>query len=186
MSKGNGKVVDFTRRAHREVAPIPMSPEDMMQVVDAAFAESFAGFTRAHNGTDWQWHVERVDEHNPELIHHEVCGIEKLASVAKSHAGFLERLIQFCKDASAEAPDDKKLVWSVMQNRDGKYRCQILIQLAPEKGKPPLAQPIASGESDGLSVAVAIAMFQATGVDLARLHRDLFPHRYLAVTGDLP
>lgn len=154
--------------------PLSISDEDLERLVAAGVAEQFGGFTRQRAGVDWSWMSVEGKEHS----------IAELPSVRECQFAFLDIVEMFCTEASTSTGevDGGQLTWMLQRSRvraDGHAHFRCIIIKAAGSELDPTVTPLAAGDSIYPAESVALALLDLLGADMAGMHRELFPHRYI-------
>lgn len=148
----------------------PIMREDVAQLLDVAFAETFAGYARHKGKHGPYWLAINDDTEIP---------IHGLPKVAGTQFALLEYLEQFCRDANRVAPEDARMVWALNKRPDGDYVVALIEAVSDKAGRKAenIVRAMAIGDDPGATIA--LTMVKVAGRSMDEMHRELFPHRYI-------
>jgi hypothetical protein len=153
--------------------PEQIHPEDRSLIINAGFAERFAGFERILTQEGWRWTPPNSDAQSPTLM-----SIEELPKVEGTRYNLIEFLDKMCKLHSQDpaiAANNGVLLWSVNIQPGGAYAATIG-RMCDEGDYEPMHGHL----DEDPAVAIAVAMLKTVQFSPSVAHRELFPHRYLA------
>jgi len=184
-----GITAEQAAETQRVAQEIPIG--DIEPLVNAAFAEEFAGYRREMMNGNWVWKQGDSD----------IRRMARLTSVREVGWALGKSACEMC-DFYTSSEDyeqsNSQLLFAcnTMRQLPGEprqYMAQFTIFTPPPEGELPANWPrnaegqptplilrAASAKAQSPGVAIALAMLNQHGTDLAKKHREIFPHRYLA------
>jgi len=143
-----------------------MNREDGLLVMNACFAEKFAGYQRIQTDEGLRW-VKSADGDDPVRL-----TLEQLPTVAGSGFTFMTFLADMLKAANAQ-PESPGLLFAFNQQQSGQYVC-VVGSMNGEAFSPHQMQ-----SDEDPAVAIGAVMLKMVGANPKAEHRALMPHRYL-------